>query len=133
MSNVVTLDFSQVEQPLLDQGTYLARVKSAKAATSKSGNPKITVVFSIESEEEEGYTIFHDITFTTKTIRTVQQNLKGLGFEFNSEVELDLDQLAADMKDVECYVLVDYSTASVNASTGENYPTRNIIKKITPA
>ena len=123
------IDFSQVEDlKPLPRAWYLASIVEAKEGVSKQGNVKMDLRWKVEEGEFEGRNVFDTLTFTQKALFRVKATLKGLGFpdDFSGEISGD------DLVGKTARILVDIEQSeTLDPETGEPYPPRNRIKKVT--
>ena len=135
MSNDFVVDFSDVEMLSFDPvpaGQYLLSVVEATPGTSNSGNPKIDVQWTVIEGEHQGRRIFDTLSLHPKAQWRAKKTLTSLGLP--ADFKGNLDEIADFLQGVvaNATVTVENST-QVDASTGEPYPPRNRITKITSA
>lgn len=111
-------------------GIYLASVTKATEGTSKAGNEKIDLQWSLEDPEDpklSGRIIFDTMVFTEKALFRVKQVLEAGDFadDFDGDVE------AKDFMGITALLVVDIEeSAQIDEATGEPYPPRNRVKRV---
>lgn len=113
---IARLDFGSVEtgggggrKALKDGSKVLAEAKKFEFKTSQAGNPMIAVTYEVtdeNAEDEDGGKdygrLFDNIVFTEKAVKMAKLKLKGLGYEVDTLVIEDVEDvkdLASDLTD----------------------------------
>jgi hypothetical protein len=127
-------DFTAVKETKpLEEGWYDVTVKSAKAGKSGTGNPKIDIIWLIESDEEEaaGRTLPDQMVFTEKTAERNKRQLIALGLP--EDFRGSLNEIAESILGAEAQIQVKIESGRTNAETGEEYAPRNRVTRIKSA
>ena len=111
-------------------GIYLASVTKATEGTSKAGNEKIDLQWSLEDGDDpklNGRIIFDTMVFTEKALFRVKQVLEAGDFKDN----FDGDVGAEDFMGITALLVIDIEESTQeDPATGEPYPPRNRVKRV---
>ena len=126
------IDLSQVKgiEPV-PAGQYPATITSAVEGTSQAGNQKIDIQWKLETGEKgtDGRIVFDTLTFTVESLFRVKNTLIGLGYDKTWSGEVTPEMLIGQSG----LLTVDIQVSTkVDPETGEAYPPRNRVKKVTP-
>jgi len=122
------IDFSAV--PSMDpvpNGDYEAEVVHAEVGTSKAGYPKIDLRWKIIGGEHDGRQIFDSLSFHPNALFRVKQVLQAFDFANDFSGSVDPEELVGQTAMLK--VALEPGT-DVDPNTGEPYPARNRIKKV---
>jgi hypothetical protein len=118
-------------------GKYNAEIASAVPGKSKAGQPKIELRWKIiepmfETDAKvENRSVLDSISFHPNKMGITKQQLKALGV--TGQLNIALGDLAAQLLGIRTGIVVDIEKGvNKDPQTGEVYPDRNRIKKISP-
>jgi hypothetical protein len=126
-----TIDFSEVQglDPI-PEGDYDAEIVYADEGESQSGHPKIDLRWKVLSGEQEGRQVFDTLSFHPKALWRTKATLMSLDFPDDFTGEVTGEELLGRVARIK--VKIDPSSGT-NPDTGEPYPERNRITKVTPS
>lgn len=124
------IDFSEVKglDPI-PEGVYSVEVVEATEGVSQSGNPKIDVRYKVLDGEYEGRILFEVLSFHPNALWRAKKTLQNLGFPADFNGEIDCEDLIGRL--ASALVVIEPSSGT-DPDTGEPYPDRNRIKKLSP-
>lgn len=111
------------ELPVIDDGVYPCRMKSAKADTDKDGNPYVVLPLVVTEGEFEGVKLekFHSLKDWDADLPRLVKTLKGAGYQgFDNckptEVGKLIESIVADVNDSEPEVMVSVKNGTYTAT-----------------
>jgi hypothetical protein len=78
------------EWPVLDAGTYLAKIVSIESGKSKAGNPMLTWTFSVSDHPG---TLRMWTALDAKSLWKIKGIFSNLGYSVDGELDVDTDEL----------------------------------------
>lgn len=103
-----TIDFSAVKdfEPI-PGGDYTAAITKHEFGTSKSGNQKVKVTYTIQDGEYEGRNIWKDYSLLPSAVWVIRKHLIAIGADPEDfGTDTDLDSLLDDAHDVNVTIVV---------------------------
>lgn len=121
-------EIPDADQPVA-AGTYNATIVAAEPTTSQAGNPMIKIRWRIDDEgPAHKRNIFDNLVFTPAALWRVRQVLTALGYADNFNGNVNPESLIGESATIK---LVIQAGNGINPETGEAYPPRNSVAKVT--
>jgi len=121
-------EIPDADQPIA-AGTYNATIVAAEPTISQAGNPMIKIRWRIDDEgPAHKRNIFDNLVFTPAALWRVRQVLTALGFADNFNGAVNPESLIGESATLK---LVIQAGNGINPETGEAYPPRNSVAKVT--
>ena len=96
---------------VLQPGIYTSQVLDMYDGTTRTGLPKITIVFSLIDEGFEGQKVYADFTLTSKAVSYLRKALFALGFTV-TDVQNPQGISVDDMRGRQCRIVIENSFGS---------------------
>lgn len=126
------IDFGEVpDLGPVPEGDYFASIVKSVPGKAQSGYGKIDLRFRVEDGDHEGRILFETLSWHPDALPYTKRKLIALGWE-DKPGEQSIQP--EDLEGISAYltVIIDQS-GKIDESTGEPYPPRNKITRISPA
>ncbi len=123
-----SVDFSEIaDLGPIPGGIYEASIVSAKPGQSQSGYPKIDTAWKVEEGDFEGRQVFDTLAFHPNALPMTKRKLLNLGFPEDFTGEIDPEDLIGVTATL---TVTKEQSTQINPETGEPYPVRNRVSRI---
>lgn len=112
------------ELPDIDDGVYPCRIKKAKGATDKNGNPYVVFTMIVLEGEFEGVTLekFHSIKDWDTDMERLVKTVKGIGYQIPDKTPPGtvMEEIIADINETQPEVMTSVENDTYEAKADGN-------------